>query len=165
MLCTASGAAECPATTHAAWLLDECGEARMALGALQHVPWGPPSPTHALFPRSSLPGLAPPPVPQLFQSTFIKIINPKASIIEVLEWTALNSAVALVGYYFAAFTIDRPWMGRMRMQVRGSGRRGRGAGGTGGGGRGRCFCAGPPRTPALRPGWRTRASCALRVGS
>jgi len=24
-----------------------------------------------------------------------------------------------VGYYFAAFTIDRPWMGRMRMQAMG----------------------------------------------
>ncbi|KAG2495268.1 hypothetical protein HYH03_006541 [Edaphochlamys debaryana] len=56
---------------------------------------------------------------KLFQSTFIKIINPTASVIQVLEWTLLNSAVALVGYYFAAFTIDRPWMGRMRMQVMG----------------------------------------------
>lgn len=38
---------------------------------------------------------------------------------QVLEWTLLNSAVALVGYYFAAFTIDRPWMGRTRMQSMG----------------------------------------------
>ena len=57
--------------------------------------------------------------PQLFQSTFIKIINPHASVIQILEWTLLNSAVALVGYYFAAFTIDKPWMGRMRMQIMG----------------------------------------------
>jgi MFS family permease len=40
-------------------------------------------------------------------------------LIEVLQWTTLNSAVALVGYYFAAFTIDRAWMGRKRMQVMG----------------------------------------------
>ena len=44
---------------------------------------------------------------KLFQGTFIKIINPKASLLEVLLWTALNSGVALIGYYFAAFTIDR----------------------------------------------------------
>ncbi|GIL71055.1 hypothetical protein Vretifemale_1695 [Volvox reticuliferus] len=56
---------------------------------------------------------------KLFQGTFIKIINPKASVIQVLEWTLLNSAVALVGYYFAAFTIDHRWMGRMRMQMMG----------------------------------------------
>ncbi|KAG2435009.1 hypothetical protein HYH02_012007 [Chlamydomonas schloesseri] len=56
---------------------------------------------------------------KLFQSTFIKIINPHATVIQILEWTLLNSAVALVGYYFAAFTIDKPWMGRMRMQVMG----------------------------------------------
>ncbi len=49
----------------------------------------------------------------------MQIINPKAGLIEVLEWTLLNSAVALVGYYFAAFTIDKPWMGRMRMQCMG----------------------------------------------
>ena len=56
---------------------------------------------------------------KLFQGTFIKIINPSASLIQVLEWTLLNSSVALVGYYFAAFTVDKPWMGRMRMQVMG----------------------------------------------
>ena len=34
----------------------------------------------------------------------------------VLQWTLLNSFVALMGYYFAAFTIDLKWMGRFRMQ-------------------------------------------------
>lgn len=88
-----------------------------------------------------------------------QIINPGATLIQVLEWTLLNSTVgapragawvlwgalaaaerppfrsraltwalpclplsfstALIGYYFAAFTIDRPWMGRMRMQAMG----------------------------------------------
>ncbi|KAG2425952.1 hypothetical protein HXX76_013325 [Chlamydomonas incerta] len=56
---------------------------------------------------------------KLFQSTFIKIINPTATVIQVLEWTLLNSAVALAGYYCAALTIDKPWMGRSRMQMMG----------------------------------------------
>ena len=55
---------------------------------------------------------------KLFQSTFIGIITGgHASLITTLEWTLLNSAVALVGYYFAAFTVDCRWMGRKRMQV------------------------------------------------
>ena len=38
------------------------------------------------------------------------------TVLETLEWTLLNSVIALVGYYVAAFTIDKPWMGRWRMQ-------------------------------------------------
>jgi hypothetical protein len=54
---------------------------------------------------------------KLFQSTFIGIIVGKnVSLQTTLKWTLLNSAVALVGYYFAAFTVDRKWMGRVRMQ-------------------------------------------------
>ncbi len=97
-----------------------------------------------------LPRIAP---AQLFQSTFIKILYPGASILLTLEWTLLNSAVSLVrpapahylsscmhawilartegahvsrlmwrlvaaqvGYYFSAFTVDRAWMGRVRLQ-------------------------------------------------
>ncbi|KAK9812798.1 hypothetical protein WJX72_004025 [[Myrmecia] bisecta] len=56
---------------------------------------------------------------KLFQSTFIKIISPNASLVDTLLWTMLNAGIALVGYYFAAFTIDSKWMGRMRMQVMG----------------------------------------------
>ena len=56
---------------------------------------------------------------KLFQGTFIKVINPTATLFEVLLWTALNSGVALIGYYFAAFTIDKSWMGRKRMQSMG----------------------------------------------
>lgn len=33
---------------------------------------------------------------KLFQSTFIKILYPGASILTTLEWTLLNSAVSLV---------------------------------------------------------------------
>ena len=56
---------------------------------------------------------------KLFQGTFIKIINPQATLFEILLWTSLNSLVALFGYYFAAFTIDKQWMGRTRMQMMG----------------------------------------------
>ncbi|CAL8468283.1 g7823 [Coccomyxa elongata] len=53
---------------------------------------------------------------KLFQGTFIKIINPSASLIQVLEWTLLNSFVAYIGYILAAYHIDKKWMGRMRLQ-------------------------------------------------
>lgn len=56
---------------------------------------------------------------RLFQGTFIAIINPDASVVQVLGWTLVNSSVALVGYYASAFTVDKPWMGRRRMQVMG----------------------------------------------
>src|SRR5690242_10900574 len=38
---------------------------------------------------------------------------------QVLLWTSLNSLVALIGYYFAAFTVDKTWMGRTRLQAMG----------------------------------------------
>ncbi|KAK9807684.1 hypothetical protein WJX72_006095 [[Myrmecia] bisecta] len=58
---------------------------------------------------------------KLFQSEFIGIIHPGTSLTGVLEYNFLNSSVALFGYYFAAFTIDKAWMGRRRMQVVGFG--------------------------------------------
>jgi hypothetical protein len=54
---------------------------------------------------------------KIFQSEFIGIIHPGANLIGQLEYNLLNSSVALFGYYLAAATIDRPWMGRRRMQV------------------------------------------------
>ena len=36
---------------------------------------------------------------------------------QVLGWTLVNSTVALAGYYFSAFTVDKRWMGRRRLQV------------------------------------------------
>ena len=55
----------------------------------------PPASARADPPPSVPPrhSLAQPPAPCPLQSTFIKIINPKASLIQVLEWTLLNSAV------------------------------------------------------------------------
>ena len=55
---------------------------------------------------------------KLFQSEFINVIHPGSNLVGLLEYNLLNSSVALFGYYFAAFTIDRLWMGRRRMQVR-----------------------------------------------
>lgn len=54
---------------------------------------------------------------KLFQSDFIGIIQPGTSLIGLLQFNLLNSSVALIGYYAAAFTIDKAWMGRRRMQV------------------------------------------------
>ncbi len=54
---------------------------------------------------------------KLFQSEFINVIHPGSSLVPLLEYNLLNSSVALFGYYFAAFTIDKVWMGRRRMQV------------------------------------------------
>lgn len=54
---------------------------------------------------------------KLFQSEFINVIHPGSNLLGLLEYNLLNSSVALFGYYFAAFTIDRVWMGRRRMQV------------------------------------------------
>eukprot|EP00891_Asterochloris_glomerata_P008306 jgi/Astpho2/8306/e_gw1.00122.31.1_t len=58
---------------------------------------------------------------KLFQTEFIQILTPGASVVKVLEYNFLNSSVALFGYYFAAFTVDKPWMGRRRMQLMGFG--------------------------------------------
>lgn len=35
----------------------------------------------------------------------------------MLGWTLVNSTVSLAGYYAAAFTVDKAWMGRRRMQA------------------------------------------------
>lgn len=74
---------------------------------------------------------------KLFQGKFITAIYGSLPVFKVLQWTLLNSFIAVCGehafalssphslldhclcnsgYYFAAFTIDRPWMGRWRMQ-------------------------------------------------
>lgn len=53
---------------------------------------------------------------KLFQGRFIEVMYGKPTLLVTLEWTLVNSCIALVGYYVAAFTIDHPWMGRWRMQ-------------------------------------------------
>ncbi|KAL4458363.1 hypothetical protein ABPG75_013228 [Micractinium tetrahymenae] len=56
---------------------------------------------------------------KLFQSQFIAVISPGASRFVQVQWTLLNSGIALLGYYCAAFTIDRQWLGRRRLQCYG----------------------------------------------
>jgi MFS family permease len=56
---------------------------------------------------------------KVFQSQFIAIISPGASLIVTLLWTLLNSFCALVGYYFSAALIDNPYFGRLRIQING----------------------------------------------
>eukprot|EP00887_Chlorella_sp_A99_P005874 scaffold1.g5874.t1 len=57
---------------------------------------------------------------KLFQSGFIEaVVGGRPTLVQTLEWVLLNSAVALAGYYAAALTIDRRWMGRVRMQMMG----------------------------------------------
>ena len=51
------------------------------------------------------------------KSEFIGILHPGADILENLNYNLLNSTVAAVGIYAAAFTIDLAWLGRQRMQV------------------------------------------------
>ncbi|KAI8468145.1 MAG: major facilitator superfamily domain-containing protein [Monoraphidium minutum] len=54
---------------------------------------------------------------KLFQSSFIKALYPDATPFERMQWTVLNSAISLCGYWLAAAVIDKPWYGRQRMQT------------------------------------------------
>lgn len=56
---------------------------------------------------------------KVFQSTFIAILSPGASIFVTLLWTLLNSGVALIGYYLAATVVDNRYVGRLRLQLLG----------------------------------------------
>jgi hypothetical protein len=53
---------------------------------------------------------------KIFQSTFISILFPTATEFQKKQYTLLNSAVALMGYYCAAWLVDKTWYGRRRMQ-------------------------------------------------
>jgi hypothetical protein len=57
---------------------------------------------------------------KLFQSTIISVtIGGKPNLYAIYEYTLINAAVALAGYYMCALTIDANWMGRTRMQAMG----------------------------------------------
>ena len=53
---------------------------------------------------------------KLFQSTFIAALYPDATPFERMQWTVLNSAVSLAGYWLAAAWVDKKWYGRRLMQ-------------------------------------------------
>ena len=58
---------------------------------------------------------------KLFQGKFITIIEGgrHPTIYSVMKYSVVNCTVALVGYWCAAVVIDRPWMGRLRLQILG----------------------------------------------
>ena len=45
---------------------------------------------------------------KVFQSAFIQILSPGASLLTTLLWTLLNSGCALVGYWVSACLVDNP---------------------------------------------------------
>ena len=53
---------------------------------------------------------------KLFSSVFISALYPNATEFVKVQWSVLNSAVALCGYYTASIMVDRPWYGRRIMQ-------------------------------------------------
>jgi len=58
---------------------------------------------------------------KLFQGKFIKIIEGSAhpTIYSILEYSLVNCTIAMLGYWCAAAVIDKPWMGRLRLQLLG----------------------------------------------
>jgi MFS family permease len=54
---------------------------------------------------------------KLFQSTFIEVISPGASLFVRYQWTLLNAGVSLCGYFAAAYLIDKSYYGRKRMMT------------------------------------------------
>jgi hypothetical protein len=54
---------------------------------------------------------------KLFQSAFIAALFPDASIYVRMQWTLLNSAVALVGYYCSAYTVSPAVCGAPRAKL------------------------------------------------
>lgn len=40
----------------------------------------------------------------------------QATLYKKQQWSVLNSFIALSGYYSAAWLVDKPWYGRVKMQ-------------------------------------------------
>eukprot|EP00592_Proboscia_alata_P017994 CAMPEP_0194414700 /NCGR_PEP_ID=MMETSP0176-20130528/13414_1 /TAXON_ID=216777 /ORGANISM="Proboscia alata, Strain PI-D3" /LENGTH=633 /DNA_ID=CAMNT_0039218899 /DNA_START=18 /DNA_END=1919 /DNA_ORIENTATION=- len=54
---------------------------------------------------------------KLFQSTFLlALTGENSSLINISNAMTLNAFVALIGYYTAAYIVDIPWVGRLRLQ-------------------------------------------------
>ena len=54
---------------------------------------------------------------KIFQSVFIKIIDPGSTVLSGWNWNLLNVGCSLVGYYLAAILVDHRFYGRVRMQA------------------------------------------------
>ncbi len=46
---------------------------------------------------------------KLQQNVFLNLLFPGATPFMQQKWSALNSFIALLGYYTAAWLIDKPW--------------------------------------------------------
>lgn len=56
---------------------------------------------------------------KLQQNFFISLLYPDATLYKKMQWTLLNSFIALLGYYASAFFVDKPWFGRRVLQTQG----------------------------------------------
>jgi MFS family permease len=54
---------------------------------------------------------------KIFSSTFVKVLDPTATVIVGWNWNLLNVGISLIGYYLAALLIDHRFYGRLRMQA------------------------------------------------
>jgi hypothetical protein len=54
--------------------------------------------------------------PERFCPFYHSVVS-QATPFQRLQWTALNSGIALLGYWAAAALVDKPWYGRRKMQV------------------------------------------------
>jgi MFS family permease len=54
---------------------------------------------------------------KIFSSTFIKVLDPTATVITGWNWNLLNVGMSLIGYYLAAILVDHRFYGRVRMQA------------------------------------------------
>lgn len=54
---------------------------------------------------------------KIFQSVFIRVIDPNSTVMGAWLWNLLNVGCSLVGYYMAALLIDHKFYGRRRMQA------------------------------------------------
>jgi hypothetical protein len=51
-----------------------------------------------------------------FVDFLVPRLLPQATEFERMQWSVLNSAISLTGYWTAACFVDKPWYGRVRMQ-------------------------------------------------
>ena len=54
---------------------------------------------------------------KIFQSVFIKILDPNSTVVGGWNWNLLNVGCSLVGYHMAAILVDHKLYGRVRMQA------------------------------------------------
>jgi len=53
---------------------------------------------------------------KLQQNIFLNLLYPGSTAYIKQQWNVLNSFISLLGYYCAAWLVDKPWYGRVKMQ-------------------------------------------------